>query len=415
MKRWLILIGVVVVLVLLIGGIKAMQVKKTIAGYAAAPEPQAAVSTIKAAYQDWRTELAAVGTLRAVRGVDISSEVAGIVSAVDFRSGQDVHAGQPLLRLLADTDLARLDALRATAELATTTFQRDERQLEAEAIAKAQLDSSRANLSSARAQIAEQQALVAKKTIRAPFAGTLGITTVNRGEYLTPGEKIVTLQQLDPIHVDFTLPQQALAQIRIGQKVSAISDSFPDLGVDGEIDAIDPVVEADTRSVRVLATLHNPARKLLPGMFVNVRVAIGAPQRYLTLPQSAVTFNPYGQTVFVVVARGEENAPDPNQPADLAQKKALDTIDAKQRAEAAGPKPAAPPAKPAEGAPARVARQVFIVTGPTRGDQIAVLSGLAEGDEVVSSGQLKLKNGTRLNVNNSVLPSFDAAPRPQDH
>lgn len=425
MKRWLILIGVVVALILTIGIIKGFQVKKTIAGFAAMPEPESAVSTRKVEYLEWRDSLTAVGSLRALRGVDVTTEVAGIVSRLAFESGQEVKRGETLLQLVDDSDVAKLNSLRATAELDETNFKRDQLQLDAEAISTAQLDNSRLTLKSAQAQVAEQRALVAKKTIRAPFAGRLGITTVNRGQYLNPGDKIVTLQQLDPIYVDFNLPQQSLPQIAIGQKVSAVSDAFPDQSYEGEISAINPIVDTDTRNVRIQATLHNPEHKLLPGMFANVKVAVGEPQRYLTLPQTAVTYNPYGETVFVIVKRGEENEPDPNTPPGLAKNEALDKIDQQHQAAAAaavakakGEKPKAAPPAPAkttkDGEPVLVARQQFVVTGPTRGDQVAILSGLKEGDEVVTTGQLKLKNGTRVSINNSVTPSFDPAPKPKD-
>ncbi|GAC1634088.1 MAG: efflux RND transporter periplasmic adaptor subunit [Nevskia sp.] len=425
MKRWLSLIGIVVVIILIIGVTKGLQVKKTIAGFAAMPEPQSAVSTQKARMMDWSSELAAVGSLRAVRGVDLSTEVAGLVRSMNFQSGQEVKEGQPLLQLIADSDTAKLASLQAAADLAEINYKRDQLQVDAEAISKSQLDTSASTLRSAKAQVAEQAALVAKKTIRAPFPGRLGISTVNRGQYLNPGDKIVTLQQLDPIYVDFNLPQQSLPQIGVGQKVSATTDSFPGAAFDGEISAVNPTIDTDTRNVRIQATLRNPQRKLLPGMFSNVKVTVGRGQRYLTLPQTAVTYNPYGETVFVVVRRGEENTPDPNMPAVLAKNQALDKIDADQHAADAAklaaakgeqPKAAAPAAAPADpnAPPVLVARQVFVTTGPTRGDQVAILSGLKEGDEVVTTGQIKLKNGTRVNVNNSVTPSFDAAPTPQE-
>ena len=427
MKRWLTLIGIVVVIILIIGVTKGLQVKKTLDGYASMPEPQSAVSTQKVESQDWSTELSAVGSLRAVRGVDLSTEVAGLVRSASFLSGQEVKEGQLLLQLVADADLAKLNSLQAAADLAETNYKRDLLQVDAEAISKSQLDTSASTLKSAKAQVAEQAALVAKKTIRAPFSGRLGISTVNRGQYINAGDKIVTLQQLDPIYVDFNLPQQSLSQIAVGQNVSAVTDSFPGIDFTGEITAINPIVDTDTRNVRVQATLRNPERKLLPGMFSNVKVTVGRGQHYLTLPQTAVTYNPYGETVFVIVKRGEENAPDPNVPAVLAKNRALDKIDADQRAAdaakvaaAKGEKPAAAPAAPPAAAvdpnapPVLVARQVFVTTGPTRGDQVAILSGLKEGDEVVTTGQLKLKNGTRVNVNNSVTPKFDAAPKPQE-
>lgn len=426
MKRWLILIGVIVALLVVIGATKAFQVKKTLDGYAAMPEPQSTVSTAKAVLLDWSTELPVVGSLRAVRGVELSTEVAGLVQDISFRSGDNVKAGQPLLQMVDDADVARLRSLQANAELADLSYKRDELQLADEAISRAQFENSAATAKAAKAAVDEQKALIAKKSLRAPFAGRLGISTVNRGQYLGAGDSIVTLQQLDPIHVDFNLPQQQLAQLAVGGKVTASFDSFPDQRYDGEITAINPVIDTDTRNVRVQATLRNPDQRLLPGMFADLRIAVGKPQRYLTLPQTAVTFNPYGETVYVVVKRGEENAPDPNLPAALAKNQALDKLDAEQRAAdaaktaaATGEAPkqaAAPAAKPVDPAapPVLVARQVFVISGPKRGDQVAIVSGLKEGDEVVTTGQLKLRNGTRVAINNDVLPAFDPAPKPQD-
>ncbi len=425
MKRWLTLIGVVVVLILIIGGIKAMQVKKTIEGYAAMPEPQSAVSTAKAELQDWSTELPVVGSLRAVRGVDLSTELAGLVQNVSFRSGEDVREGAPLLQLVADADNARLRSLQANAELAELNVKRDKLQFEAEAISRAGFENSVATAKAAKAAVDEQRATIAKMAIRAPFAGRLGISTVNRGQYLAAGANVVTLQQLDPIYADFNLPQQQLAQLKMGETVKATIDSFPGTVFEGTISAIDPIVDTDTRNVRVQATIANPGQRLLPGMFADLRVSVGKSQQYLTLPQTAVTFNPYGETVFVVVKRGEENAPDPNLPAVLAKNQALDKVDADQRAAdaakaaaAKGEKAAAAPAAAApvdpNAPPVPVARQVFVVTGPKRGDQVAILSGLKAGDEVVTTGQVKLRNGSRVSINNAVVPSFDANPQPKD-
>lgn len=427
MKHWLILVGVVVALILAIGATKALQVKRTLDGFAAMPEPQSTVSTAKAVYLDWSTELPVVGSLRAVRGVELATEVAGLVQSIGFRSGDNVAAGQPLLQMVDDADVARLRSLQASAELADLNFQRDELQLAADAISRAQFENSAATAKAAKAAVEEQKALIAKKSLRAPFSGRLGISTVNRGQYLAAGDSIVTLQQLDPIHVDFSLPQQQLAQLVVGGKLVATFDSFPDQRFDGEITAINPVVDTDTRNVRVQATLRNPQQRLLPGMFADLRLTVGKPQRYLTLPQTAVTFNPYGETVYVVVKRGEETAPDPNLPATLAHTQALDKLDAEQRAadaakaaaaqgEKAAEAAAAAPAKPVDpnAPPVLVARQVFVVSGPKRGDQVAILSGLKEGDEVVTTGQLKLRNGTRVAINNSVQPAFDPAPTPKD-
>ncbi len=425
MKRWLILVGIVVVLIVAVGGAKALQLKKMFEGFASAPEPEFAVSTLKAGYQTWQPELSAAGSTRAVRGVDLSTEIDGLVQNVSFRSGAEVAVGTKLLQLRADADVARLAALQAELVLAESVVKRDRLQRGEDAISQAQLDSSEAAFANARAAHAEQAALVAKKTIVAPFGGRLGISTVNSGQYLKAGDVIVSIQQLDPIYVDFNLPQKALAQLKVGQPVHARSDSFPGVDFSGEISAINPSIDTDTRNVQVQATLKNPEQKLLPGMFATVNVISGEAQRYLTLPQTAVTFNPYGETVYVIVPRGAEKAADPNTPKALQISQALDAEDAKikaaqaaaqakaegKEAPAAAPAPAAPASA---GPPVMVARQVFVTVGATRGDQVAVLSGIKEGDEVVTSGQLKLKTGVKVAVNNTVVPANDAAPKPVD-
>jgi membrane fusion protein (multidrug efflux system) len=389
-----------------------------IQGFKAMGEPKATVSTVKAASDDWTAELSAVGSLRAVRGVNLSTEVSGLVRSINFTSGDEVKAGATLMRLVDDADLASQRSLEATANLAKITYMRDLKQLEGEAISQSQVDTDLGNLQSALANVSQQAALVAKKTIKAPFDGRLGISTVNPGQYINPGDTIVTLQQLDPIYADFSLPQQALAQLKVGQTVNAVSDSFPGLQFSGTISAISPLVDTNTRNVSVQATLKNPDRKLLPGMFASVKVVSGTPQKFITLPQTAVTYNPYGETVYLVVPRGQETADDPNKPLELRQNEALNKADAEQKARDSG-KAAAVAAAPAEapkqdGPQPLVARQVFIETGATRGDQVAVVKGLKEGDEVVTSGQLKLKNGMLVIVNNSVMPSDDPNPKPLD-
>jgi membrane fusion protein (multidrug efflux system) len=335
--------------------------------------PPVTVTAMKAEYQSWQPQLKSVGSLRAVRGVDITSEVAGLVRAVLFKSGEDAKEGQLLVQLNADSDIARLHSLQADADLADTVYERDKKQFAVQAISQATLDADASDLKNKKAQVAEQAALVDKKTIRAPFAGRLGISTFNPGQYVNPGDKIVTLQSLDSIYADFYLPQQELSRISLGQAVVAVTDTYPGRTFTGRITTIDPKVDTATRNVQVEATLSNPGHKLLPGMYASVEVKAGAVQRYLTLPQTAVTFNPYGETVFVV-----ETGKGP------------------------------------EGKPVLTVRQTFVTTGPTRGDQIAVLKGIKEGELVVTSGQLKLKNGSSVIIDNKVTPSDEAAPMPKD-
>ena len=398
-KRMIImLVGVGV----LLGGIIGFNVFKgyMMAKYmAGAPTPPATVTAMKADYQAWQSALNAVGTLRAVRGVDVTSEVAGIVRSVEFRSGDEVRTGQVLAQLNADSDIAQLHALEAAAELAQTVYDRDKAQLDAEAVSKAQVDADAADLKNRRALVAQQGALVDKKTIRAPFGGKLGITMVNPGQYLNPGDKLVTLQSIDPVYVDFYVPQQQLPQIALGQKVVLVADAYKGQNFYGTVNAISPKVDPTTRNVQMEATIPNPKRLLLPGMFATVSVQAGGEQRYLTLPQTAITYNPYGDTVFIA-------KPAPPKDAKGTETKEIKGAEQKEAKDAS--------AKDAKGQPSLVAEQVFVTTGPRRGDQVAILTGIDPGATVVTSGTVKLKNGTPLIVDNSVQPANNPNPAPQE-
>lgn len=332
------------------------------------------VATATASAQQWQPQLHAVGTLRASSGTDIAPEIGGIVDEIHFESGQEVAAGALLLRLRPNDDDAKLAQLQATADLAGVTYRRDVRQLQAQGVAQSVVDTDAANLKAAQAQVAAQQALMAEKVIRAPFAGRLGVRLVDRGQYLSPGTAIVTLQALDPIFVDFYLPQQETATIRPGQSIVVRSDSAPGRDFPGVIIAISPKVDAASRMVQVRASLQNGDKVLLSGMFVAVTVDAGGVQPHVTIPQTAVAYNPYGSVVFVVQQDGTD----------------------------------------AKGHPKLVARQRFVTTGETRGDQVAVVKGIQAGDQVVTAGQIKLRNGSGLLIDNSVVPTDDPNPAPQD-
>jgi membrane fusion protein (multidrug efflux system) len=340
----------------------------------AMPQPPQTVSTVTAAVQEWQPQIEAVGSLRAVNGADLAFEVSGIVKELHFKSGDDVAAGDILLTLRADDDIAKLEALKATAALSEIVHQRDQEQFKIKAVSQATLDADGANLKNAKAQVAEQQAVVDKKTLRAPFAGHLGVRVVDIGQYISAGTAVVTLQALDPIYADFFLPQQTLNQIRLEQAVTIKIDTYPNGDFTGTITAINPKVDPATRNVQVRATLKNPDRLLLPGMYASVNVAAGGKQRYITLPQTAVTYNPYGETVYVVDDKGQ----DP------------------------------------QGHPQLIARQIFVTAGLKRGDQVAILSGVEEGQTVVTAGQMKLRNGSALVIDNTIRPTADANPLPID-
>ncbi|HEY1899785.1 MAG TPA: efflux RND transporter periplasmic adaptor subunit [Steroidobacteraceae bacterium] len=369
------LIIVIVSVLILASGIvgfnlfKAHMISQVLAQNAS-PKQTVATATVK--YDDWQPQINAVGTLRAVRGVDVTTEVAGLVRSIDFHSGQSVGSGAVLVQLNADSDIAQQQALGAAADLAAVVYKRDQVQFQAQAISQAQLDSDAADLKNKRAQEAAQAALVAKKTLRAPFAGELGISTLNPGQYLNPGDKVVTLQQLDPILVDFRLPQQALARIAVGQMVTVTADTWPGVKFAGHITAVNPLIDSATRNVQVEAAVDNHSRQLFPGMFGHLLVDAGKLVHALTLPQSAITYNPYGATVFLVI-------PD-------TRIKGGQTV-----------------------------TQTFVTLGETRGDQVQVLAGVKEGQVVVTAGQLKIKNGTPVVIDNSVKPTDDSNPTPQEH
>jgi membrane fusion protein, multidrug efflux system len=349
---------------------KAGMIKKFMSAMASPPQT---VSATKAASSAWQPKIEAVGSLRAVKGADLSLEVAGVVDSLSFNSGDDIAQGALLLKLRSEDDVAKLQSLQAQADLNQITYDRDQKQLKIQAVSQATLDTDAANLKNARAQVAQQQAILEKKTLRAPFAGHLGIRAVDLGQYLGAGTIIVTLQALDPIFLDFFVPQQSVDQIRLGQKVAVSIDAFKDQTFDGEISAINPKVDASTRNVQIRATLKNADHKLIPGMYATVDIATGGPHNYVTLPQTAITYNPYGDTVYIV-----DNGTG------------------------------------ADGKATQTARQTFITTGPTRGDQVAVLKGVNEGDMIVTAGQIKLHNGSPILIDNSITPTADAAPVPID-
>jgi membrane fusion protein, multidrug efflux system len=346
---------------------KARMIDKAIAGLRNPPQT---VSTITAATQPWQKRLEAVGSTRAEKGANLSSQVSGIVKAIHFQSGAKVEKGTLLVELEAADDIAHLQALKAAEALAQLNYDRSSHLLKTDVVSQQTADTDLATLKSDQAQVAQQQALVGYKSIAAPFSGRLGIRQVDLGEYIAPGTSIVTLQQLDPIFVDFYLPQQALAEIKVGQAVTAEVDTYPELKSAGKILAINPLVNTASRNVQVRATFGNPDEKLLPGMFVTVDIQVGAPQHYVTLPKTAIYYNSYGDIAYVVKEEGGKG-----------------------------------------GEKQYVAQQVFVKTGETRGDQVAVLTGIEPGDVVVSAGQNKLHNGSPVLINNKIKVPF--SPNPQ--
>jgi membrane fusion protein (multidrug efflux system) len=369
--RLLITIVVVIVIVGAAFGLKIVLLMKKYASDGKLPT--ATVTVMKADVQPWQPHLTAVASLRASKGVDVTTELEGMVSAIHFNSGDNVKAGDLLLELNTDTDVAQLRALQASADLSSKVLVRSKAQAAVEAISQTQLDTDAADLESKKALVAEQQATVNKKAIHAPFSGRLGINTVVPGQYIKAGDPIVTLQALNPLYADFNVPQQELARLEVGQSVNLSTDAFPGQTFSGKVHAINSKVDSTTRNVQIEAVIDNSAAHLLPGMFANVSVDMGAKQSYITLPQAAITYNPYGATVYL---------------ANTVKKTDKNT--------------------------GLEAQQVFVTTGATRGDQVAVITGIKPGDVVVTSGQLKLSNGLALKIDEGTPPKNDPNPAPQE-
>ena len=336
--------------------------------------PPATVSAMPAELADWQPELKATATLRAAQGVDVTSEITGMVDKILFKSGDVVTAGQVLVQLNAETDLAQLHSKEAETELAKTVYERDKKQFAMHAVSQAVLDADAADLKSKIALAAEKRAELAKKTILAPFSGQLGISTISRGQFIDPGEKIVTLQSLDTLYADFHLPQQDFPVLSPGQVVRIGLDTYPGRAFSGKITTVNPLVDKESRNIQVEAAVDNHDHLLLPGMFASVVVQAGKSEQFLTVPKTSVTYNPYGETAFIVQESG----------------------------------------KGADDRPMLVARQVFVTTGASRGDQVAILKGVNEGDMIVTSGQMKLNNDSPVVINNTITPSNDKAPQPVD-
>ncbi|MGA9420729.1 MAG: efflux RND transporter periplasmic adaptor subunit [Rhodanobacteraceae bacterium] len=399
-KRMLIMIGLVLLLIGVIAGIKVLLVMKMISGMK--PPPPAVVSTAKASYKKWQPTLGAVGTLRGVRGADLALDVSGLVTEVNLKSGDDVKQGEVLLRLRDSEDVALLRQLEAAATLADVTFGRAKRQLAVQAISKADYDAAAADLKGKQAAVQQQRVTVARKQLRAPFAGRVGIITISPGTYLNSGTTIVTLQQVDPLYADFYVPQRSLGELRIGQNVSLNLDSLPTRHFDGAITAVSPKVDTDTRNVLVEASLPNPDHALTPGMFANISIDVGGAKRYLTLPQTAVVYNPYGETVYVVTKKSEFDKAQASAAAKSGES-AKDKGKENGKRQGAGLSP-----------DALVVQQTFVTTGAKRGDQVAIVKGIDEGAEVVTSGQIKLKSGAPITIDNKVRPADSAHPKPQE-
>jgi membrane fusion protein (multidrug efflux system) len=373
-KRMIGMLVAMAVFVMVIGTIKFRQIQAGAAQAASFQPPPEAVTTVIARQEEWPATLSAIGSLAAVHGVTVSADLPGIVQEIAFDSGRFVRAGEVLVRLDARQEQAQLAAAQAQLELTRLNLDRVQG-LNAEGIvAQAEYDRSAAEHKQAEARVGEIQATIQRKTIRTPFAGILGIRQVNLGQYLTGGDPVVPLQSLDPIYVNFNVPQQQVGNLRVDGEVKVSLEGMPGAAFSGRITAVDSIVDEATRNVQAQATLDNAEGKLRPGMFAEVQISLGAQSAVVSLPASAVSYAPYGDSVFVV---GDLKGPG--------------------------------------GQTYRGVSQQFVKLAGSRGDQVAVAEGLQPGAEVVSSGVFKLRNGAAVHVNNEIQPGNDPAPKPEDN
>ncbi len=371
-KRMIVTLGITFAILAGLGFVKFKQIQTAIAQGAAFQPPPEAVTTIVAAEEEWATTLSAIGSTAAVQGVGVSADLPGVVERVLFESGQSVSAGDVLAVLDTRQERAQLAALEAQRELARLTFDRMQGLLNERVVSQAELDRATADYRQTDARVGEVRAVIDRKTIRAPFSGVLGIRQVNLGQYLAGGAELVELQSLNPIYVNFSVPQQSGAALSVGRAVRITANDTAVEGA-GRVTAIDSKVDEATRNIQVQATFANPRGALRPGMFVQTEVVLGPKRTVVSLPASSVSYAPYGDSVFVVA---ELKTPD--------------------------------------GQSYKGVRQQMVKLGLARGDQISVLSGINPGDEVVTSGVFKLRNGAAIQINNTVRPANSPAPKPEN-
>lgn len=372
-KRMILMLVLMALIIAGLGFVKVRQFQAMAREYAAMQPPPDAVTTIVAAREEWPATLNAIGTVAAVQGVTVSADLPGLVDRIEFDSGRNVRKGDVLVQLDTRQEQAQFAGAEAQLQLARLNFERMQGLVDQDAVSRAEYDAAAAAHKQAEARLREIRATIDRKTIRAPFTGVLGIRQVNLGQYLTGGAPVVPLQSLDPIYVNFGVPQQDAAQMRHGRSVRVTVGELGDVAFTGRVSALDSVVDETTRNVQVQATLANPDGRLRPGMFVQAQVMLGANRAVIALPASAINYAPYGDSVYVV--------------ADM---------------------------KTPEGRTYLGVRQQVVKLGPARGDQVAVLAGVNPGEQVVTSGAFKLRNGAAVQVNNKVQPGNSRAPKPED-
>jgi membrane fusion protein (multidrug efflux system) len=372
-KRMILMLALAGIVVAGLGFVKFKQVKTAMAAGAGFQPPPEAVTTVIASQEKWPATLEVIGSAVAVQGVTVSADLPGTVDKINFESGKAVKAGDILVELDTRQERAQLAAMEANRDLAHINYDRMQQLVKQGVVAQTEYDNAVAQQKSTDAQVGEIRATIARKTIRAPFSGILGIRQVNLGQYLAAGEAIVPLQSLDPIYVNFGVPQQEAAKVHVGSNIRVVSNDLANTKFSGRVTAIDSLVNEGTRNLQVQATLSNPGGKLRPGMYVQVAIVTGADRPVISLPATAINYAPYGDSVYIVT-----DMQDPS------------------------------------GKTYRGVKQQFVKIQGSRGDQVAVIEGLNPGVEVVSSGVFKLRNGAAVQVNNKVQPGNSPAPKPED-
>ncbi len=371
-KLWIGVVGGLVVLVLLLGGVKAGQIVTMVRAASTFAPPPETVASARVERAEWESARGAIGSLVATRGVTLATELPGTVREILFESGSFVRKGTVLVRLDTSTERAQLESAEAEASLARVNLERARTLRRNESNTPADLDAAEARAKQANASVAALEATIAKKTLRAPFDGRISIRQVELGQVVAPGTPVASLQSVSPIYAEFWLPQQALADVRAGQRARVRTDAFPGASWEGEITTVNTEVDVATRNVRVRATLPNPDGKLRPGMFANVEVLSSEKRPVLMIPATAVMFAPYGDSVFAIEEKKDEKT----------------------------------------GKTGLVVRQKFVRLGDRRGDFVAVTSGLDAGERIVASGAFKLRNGMAVAVNDAVGPKPTLDPKP---
>jgi membrane fusion protein, multidrug efflux system len=373
-KRMIIMLVLMVALIGGLGFLKYRQVEAAIAMGASFQMPPTAVTTVVAKSETWPSTLSVIGTAAAIQGVTVSADLPGTVDKIHFESGQSVHEGDILVELDTRQERAQLANLEAQRDLARIQYGRSEELVKAGVISKSEYDNAAAQQKATEAQVGDIKAAIARKTIHAPFSGILGIRQISLGQYLAAGQAIVSLQALNPIYVNFGVPQQDTPKMKIGRILRVTNADLPGVGFGGKITALDSVINEQTRNIQIQATLQNPGGKLRPGMYVQVELPLGQPRNVIPLPASAINYAPYGDSVYVVT--------------DMKDPKSGKTY--------------------------RGVRQQIVKIDGNKGDQVAITSGLNPGDEVVSAGVFRLRNAAPVEVNNAVKPSNSPNPKPEE-